>query len=299
MKNKQFLAASIMMLMPLTIHAQGFIKRAFNVLTTSDPAKVESTHKLNKDPETGQKVGQLDVYEFTIPASHHDLIEDIKQAFDRDKEKAYSLSSGFTANKKSYNYTTLAVGGDEFGYPLGDIKDSRYIYALFLDPADKSKTHRYAYAMEWREGSKEIVGKLIVTYATTQQYRKSRKQPRIITLSKQSGSGISINDNYFFDDFMGDVFSSLGSDSISTNRSISSESWLSQFNTFRNLFMNNPEGAAANYYASFIYKLCKKTDTLEESEKQMVIKELEKMRKVTKDEFIQQMFDTSIERLRK
>lgn len=299
MKNKQFLAASIMMLSLQTIHAQGYIKRAFNVLTTSDPAKVESTHKLNKDPETGQKVGQLDVYEFTIPASHHDMIEDIEQAFDKDKEKAYSLSSGSNANKKTYNYITLAVGGDEFGYPLGDIKDSRYIYALFLDPADKNKTHRYAYAMEWHEGSKEIVGKLIVTYATTQQYRKSRKQPRIITLSKQSGSGISINDNHFFDDSMGYFFSSHGSDSIFTNRSISSESWLSQFSTFRNLFMNNPDGAAANYYASFIYKLCKQADTLDEVERQIVIKELEKVRKVTKDEFIQQMFDTSIERLRK
>ena len=267
MKNKQFLAASIMMLSLQTIQAQGYIKRAFNVLTTSDPAKVESTHKLNKDPETGQKVGQLDVYEFTIPASHHDMIEDIEQAFDKDKEKAYSLSSGSNANKKTYNYITLAVGGDEFGY--------------------------------WHEGSKEIVGKLIVTYATTQQYRKSRKQPRIITLSKQSGSGISINDNHFFDDSMGYFFSSHGSDSIFTNRSISSESWLSQFSTFRNLFMNNPDGAAANYYASFIYKLCKQADTLDEVERQIVIKELEKVRKITKDEFIQQMFDTSIERLRK
>ena len=35
MKNKLFLAAGILMLMPLTAHAQGFIKRAFNVLITS------------------------------------------------------------------------------------------------------------------------------------------------------------------------------------------------------------------------------------------------------------------------
>ena len=38
---------------------------------------------------------------------------------------------------------------------------------------------------------------------------------------------------------------------------------------------------------------------LDEVERQIVIKELEKVRKITKDEFIQQMFDTSIERLRK
>ena len=52
MKNKLFLAAGILILMPLTTHAQGFIKRAFNVLITSEPAQVESSHKLNKNPET-------------------------------------------------------------------------------------------------------------------------------------------------------------------------------------------------------------------------------------------------------
>ena len=130
MKSKQFLAVSIMMLSLQTVHAQGHIKHAFNVLTTDTSTKVESTHKLNKDPETGTKTGQLDVYEFTIPASHHNLLEDIKQAFDQDKEKAYSMSSVSTANKKSYNYTSLAVGGEDNGYPLGDIKNSRYIYAM-------------------------------------------------------------------------------------------------------------------------------------------------------------------------
>ena len=92
MKSKQFLAVSIMMLSLQTVHAQGHIKRAFNALITDTSTKVESTNKLNKDPETGAKTGQLDVYEFTIPASHHNLVEDIKQAFDQDKAKAYSFA---------------------------------------------------------------------------------------------------------------------------------------------------------------------------------------------------------------
>ena len=44
MKNKLFLAAGILMLMPLTSHAQAFIKRAFNALITSEPAQVESSY---------------------------------------------------------------------------------------------------------------------------------------------------------------------------------------------------------------------------------------------------------------
>lgn len=298
MKSKQFLVTSIMMLMPLTIYAQGNIKRAFNLLTTSQPAKVESTHKLNKEPESGIKVGQLDVYEFTIPVSHHNLVEDIQQAFDQDKEKAYSMVSASTANKRLYNYTSLAVGGDDTGYPLGEIKDSRYIYALFLDPADQSKTHRYAYAMEWREGAKEIVGKLIVTYATTQQYRQRHNRMKRITINGQN-LNFDSNSFPFGNSFPFDSSSVFISDSLSFNFSKTTESWLSEFNTFKNLFLKNPNSTASNYYASYIYKLCKKADELDELEKKMVIRELEKLKKSTDDELMQQMFDTSINRLKK
>ncbi len=286
MKSKQFLAASIMMLMPLTIQAQGYIKRAFNVLTTSDPAKVESIHKLNKNPETGVKEGQLDVYEFTLPVSHHNLIEDIKLAFDQDKEKAYSMSSVSTTKKKLYNYTSLAVGGDDYGYPLGEIKDSRYIYALFLDPDDKSKTHRYAYAMEWHEGAKEIVGKLIITYAPTQQYRNSKKQIKRITVNDRD---INIDDSSL----------SFGNGFPFDGSFHSAEQWLSEFNIYKNLFQKKSEGAAASQYVTNIYKLCKKADCLEEAEKKMVSKEIMKLKNKSNDDFIKELFDMSIERLKK
>ena len=289
MKNKLFLAAGILMLMPLTAHAQGFIKRAFNVLITSEPAQVESSHKLNKNPGTGVKEGQLDVYEFTIPISHHDLVDNVERAFEEDKEKAYSLKT--VSSKKSYDYTSLAVGGDDSGYPLGDIKGSRYIYALFLDPEDMTKTHRYAYAMEWRKDEKEIVG--------------SGKKGRIFRINgndvKLSANGFSFGDDDLFSGFfsMGEGLSAFGSDSTFVSSSIGSESWLSQFNTFKNLFLRNPNSTASNYYASHIYKMCKKADALDDMEKKMVIKELEKVMKATNDEFLQEMFQASIERLKK
>lgn len=298
MKNKQLLVVSIMMLSLQTIHAQGNIKRAFNVLITDTSTKVESTHKLNKDPETGIKIGQLDVYEFTVPASHHNLVEDIKQAFDQDKEKAYSLSSTSNANKKLYNYTSLAVGGEDYGYPLGDIKNSRYIYALFLDANDKSKTHRYAYAMEWCEDAKEIVGKLIITYATRQELRKSKRQIRTISINGNKfnidghqfsfGSSLPLDNSFVLDN-----------DSIYSYGTKSLESWISEFNTFKNLFLKNPTGTATNYYVAHIYKLCKNADCLDDAEKVMVIQELEKMKRTAKDDIIKQMFVMSQERLTK
>ena len=279
MKNKiLILATSIMMLMPLTIHAQGHIKHAFNVLITDTSTKVESTQKFNKDPETGTKIGQLDVYEFTIPASHHNLVEDIEQAFNQDKEKAYSLGSTSTANKKLYNYKSLAVGGEDNGYPLGEIKNSRYIYALFLDPNDKSKTHRYAYAMEWCEGAKEIVGKLIITYATTQEYRRSKGQTRTISVN---GKEINLDGNSF------------------SYHKRSPESWLSEFNNYKNLFLKDPTGSAASYYATQIYGLCKNVDNMDEVEKKLVKSEILRLKMETTDNFIQQLFNLSIKRLDK
>ena len=298
MKSKQFLAVSIMMLGLQTVHAQGHIKRAFNLLITDTSTKVESTQKLNKDPETGTKIGQLDVYEFTIPASHHNLVEDIKQAFDQDKEKAYSLTSTSTANKKSYNYTSLAVGGEDNGYPLGDMKNSRYIYALYLDPDDKSKTHRYAYAMEWCEGEKEIVGKLIITYATTQEHRRSKRQTRTININ---GQEIKIDGNSFSfgSGFPFDGSSVFDTDSLLFNRERSSESWLSEFNTYKNLFLKNPSGTAASHYATYIYKLCKNAKSLDDVEKKMVAQEIAKLKTSTKDDFIKELFLMSIKRLGK
>lgn len=296
MKSKQLLAVSIMLLSLETVHAQGHIQNAFNVLITDTSTKVESTQKLNKDPETGTKIGQLDVYEFTIPTSHHNLVEDIKQAFDQDKEKAYSLNSTSTANKKSYQYTSLAVGGENNGYPLGEIKNSRYIYALFLDPDDKSKTHRYAYAMEWSEGSKEIVGKLIVTYATTQKYRQGKQQKRRFIIN---GKEINIDGNSFSfgsgSPFNGSsVFSS---DSLFFNREKSSESWLSEFNTYKNHFLKMPDGNASTYYATSIYKLCKNAEMLDPEEKKIVAQELAKLKHAAKDELIQNVFQMSIMKL--
>ena len=298
MKSKQLLAFSIMMLSLQTVHAQGHIKRAFNVMITDTSTKVESTQKLNKDPETGTKIGQLDVYEFTIPASHHNLVEDIKQAFDQDKEKAYSLTSTSTANKKSYNYTSLAVGGEDNGYPLGDMKNSRYIYALFLDPDDKSKTHRYAYAMEWCEGEKEIVGKLIITYATTQEHRRSKRQTRTININ---GQEIKIDGNSFSfgSGFPFDGSSVFDTDSLLFNRERSSESWLSEFNTYKNLFLKNPNGTAASHYATYIYKLCKNAKSLDDVEKKIVAQEIAKLKTSTKDDFIKELFLMSIKRLGK
>jgi hypothetical protein len=214
-----------------------------------------------------------DIYDFLITnPQKKELITAIEQAFRQDEGKAYSVRTGNRGGEE--HYTALAVGNsNRGGVAIGLMKGSKYIYALFLDPEDSKREHRYAYALEWVDDGDKIRGRIAKTYATTQEYRKSNRQ----------SSTISINGNTFNIDHM---FSS-------------SESWLSEFNTFKNLFLKNPTGTATNYYVSHIYKLCKNAGSLDDAEKVMVIKELEKLKKEAKDDFLKQMFEMSSERLNK
>jgi hypothetical protein len=294
MKNRHFLVVCIMVMLPLATPAQENIKRAFDALINDSQATVSATHKMNKDPESGVKEGQLDVYEFTLPISSLSLVKNIERAFDKDKDKAYSLNTAGTKGKKKYDYESLAVGGGN-AYQLGDIRGSRYIYALFLDPDDESKAHRYAYVLEWLEGSKEIEGKLAITYATTLKYRQHKGLRTVITDGDTSLS-FSLGDLENGDlEKLGEL-THFGMSEVNVS---SSESWLMNFNNYKNFFLKKTEGAAANVYATQIYKLCKKAECLEEAEKELVVSEIQKLKAKTTDEFIQQLFDMSINRLKK
>ena len=164
--------------------------------------------------------------------------------------------------------------------------------------------------MEWKDSRV----RLAITYATTQQYRESknnRRPKKIIIKGKKFNvpdtSSITFSDNFPFD-----VDSILHVDSIPFNPAtqidlgnignifdVAFGDWLTNFNNYKNLFLKNPKGTPANVYASRIYNLCKKADNLDDAEKALVSKEILKLKTKTNDEFIQNLFDMSIERLKK
>ena len=274
--------------LPSVLLAQQNIQKAFDAL-------------LNENIVEIKKKAQMDIYDFEVAnPTGISRVRDIQRAFDKDKEAAYELRSGDHAGN---NYPTLAVGdGRSQAVAVGRIKGSNYIYALFIDKDDPEKIYRYAYVLEWVEKDKKTQVRLAVTYATTLQYRNSKRQTRTFIVN---GEKIRVDGNSFSNSFsLGNGFpfdnsSVFDSDSISFNRERSSEGWLSEFNTYKRLYQNNPDGAAANYYATYIYKLCKKADCLEDGEKQLVATEIKRLKAKTKDEFIQQLFDMGIERLKK
>ena len=175
MKSKNLILTAILMAVSSTVMAQENIQKAFDALRQSKGQEETYTnHFLERDPDTGLMEGMSDEYEFKIAdkANKH-LITAIRQAFDKDEQAAYSVSTG--SHGGAENYISLAVGNGNKGVGIGGMKDSKWIYACFLDPEDTLRTHRYAYAMEWvekKDGS--ITGRIIKTYATTQKFRQKK-----------------------------------------------------------------------------------------------------------------------------
>lgn len=302
MKSKSIILTAILTALPSALMAQQHIEKAFEALRVSDyQEETMSRHQVDKAQETGIMEGMSDEYEFKITkvnAASKQLVSDIRNAFTKDREGAYKVSSGTHGGAEAY--TSLAVGNSNGGgIAIGLMNDSKWMYACFLDPADKEKNHRYAYGFEWVEQKDgTIIGRMVKTYATTQQYRMgNRKRSSRISIN---GKEINVDGQSFsFSGFPFDDSSVFDTDSIFFNRERSSESWLSEFNTYKNLFLKKPDGNASSHYATYIYKLCKNAKSLEKDEKTMVAREIAKLKTSTNDEFIKQLFDMSIKRLGK
>ena len=283
------------MALPSALMAQENIEKTFEALLNEKNVEIKTQHSLERDPETGKKTAQADVYDFVVTdPSVLCYVKDIQKAFEKDKEAAYQYR---TVSHPGSDYMSLAVGdGRSQSVAIGKMKGSNYIYACFLDKDDPEKKYRYDYALEWLEKDNKTQVRLAITYATTQEYRKKHSKIKKIIVNGNEisldGNGISFDKGFPFD-------SMFSGDSIFISGEKSSETWLSEFNTYKNLFLKKPNSTAASHYASYIYKLCKKSKPLDNAEKKIVAKEIMKLKSKTDDEFIQNLFDMSIERLKK
>lgn len=290
--------------MPSALMAQQNIQKAFDALLKQKQViKVVAHHDMEKDPETGVKKGQADVYDFTLPAGNpwRQLVVDIEDAIHKDSENAYSVSS--SENNKGVNYVTLVVGdGSSGSVAIGKIPGSKYMYACFLDKKDPTKQYRYAYAVEWAEGEDGIKGRIATTYGTTQKYREHSENWK----KRIKSSTITINRNPLTKDKMFEMMGNnntygftLNLDSVVFAANNSSQ-WLSHFSTFSSLYgkylaEHNP--TLTNLFANNIYNLCKKADVLDADEKKIVISEISRLRDATADEYSKSLLVLSIKKL--
>ena len=318
MKSKYFILAAMLLAMPSTMMAQQNIKKAFDALLNEKITESKTQHIFERDPQTGRKSAQADVYDFVITApSALERLKDIRKAFDKDKEAAYSLNSGsrkradqtdsdesmfsIVETIRSLAPITLAVGdGTAQSVSIGSMQGSDYIYACFTDKDDPDSRYRYAYAMEWVEKSKKTHVRLAVTYALRPEARDNSKDKKKSKINRiiVNGKDVSVDEP---SGMLDNIFSSVlnySTDSLLFNREKTPESWLSEFNNYKRLFLKNPDGATATHYATSIYSLCKKSAMLEPEEKKLVISELTKLKAAAKDELIQNIFEMSIKKLK-
>ena len=173
------LLSLLLTVLPMSAGAQNSIKSAFDAIIKCPEAQITESHTLDKDPSTGVKTGQSDVYRFVLPSSKTKLLENVVSAFDKDAEKAYSINRGKTVNTERDIILTVGDGYGDDDVCINN-PDCEYIYSLFLAPLseDPEGIYRYAYGMNCKEEGGKLVGKLVITYATTLKHRQQLEQER-------------------------------------------------------------------------------------------------------------------------
>lgn len=167
------LLSLILALTPLSASAQSNIKAAFDAIINCPEAEIAPSHFLQRDPQTGFKSGQDDIYRFILPASKMGLIKKAQAAFEKDVPNAYAVKSG--RNDKQDQQVLLHSEEGVNGGIVMDESGREFIYSLFLpsNSEDPYGKYRYAYGMNFKEENGQIVGKLVINYATTLKYRQS------------------------------------------------------------------------------------------------------------------------------
>lgn len=183
----------LLAVIPLLAAAQTNIKSSFDTLIKCPDVQITESHTLEKDPATNAKTGQSDIYYFTLPANRIKLIENITSAFNKDSEMAYSINSGNKTNTENA-IIKLAIGdGSGEGVYINE-PECQYIYSLFLPPKseDPNGIYRYAYGINYKQEGGNIIGKLVVTYATTLKYRQQAQQNKQLDMLHNLSNGTII-----------------------------------------------------------------------------------------------------------
>ena len=135
--------------------------------------KVEVSKSLGQERDI-QKEGtplkwRCDIMTFTLPKKQRPLLDEMIKAFEANgtyNSNCYGVSTLTTGNPQNEGKRNLMVGEDPNRYVTIGEQYGNYINVNILDASDTSKTHRYAYALEWKEDSKgNTFARYIVTYA--------------------------------------------------------------------------------------------------------------------------------------
>ena len=114
---------------------------------------------------------RCDIYSFTLPKKERYLLDEMIDEFEtngRENPNCYGINSMSESKDgdRVGHERNLMVGDDPNRFVAIGKDYTNFININILDDADTTKTHRYAYALEWRDGNKGATDvRYIVTYA--------------------------------------------------------------------------------------------------------------------------------------
>ena len=272
---------------------------------------------------------RCDIMTFTLPKKQRPLLDEMIKAFEangHDNPNCYGINTKITCNLQNEGRRNLIIGDDINRYVTIGKDYGNFVNVNILDANDTTKTHRYAYALEWKEDHKgKVIARYIVTYAKIPSAYTATIQSRpqidmdIFHIPKTEpiqapnkaqawklikGNLDSIRISY--DDLKPFINYNMlmPRDSVELiNQTLNDGNFLLNFYNLNNYYWKNK---TTNLTAISIYRLCKlgrehgafkDSDSLEEWEQVMV--EIDKLIECAKNETDRKYFQMAREQLEK
>lgn len=168
----------LILLAPFTASAQKVIVQDLeswmsSLITQAIDNKVEVDKNLGQERDI-QKEGnplkwRCDILTFTLSKKQRSMLEDMIRAFEENghhNPNCYGINSKRTGTSQTEGKRNLMIGDNPNNYVTIGENYGNYLNVNILDATDTTKTHRYAYALEWKEDRKgNAFVRYIVTYA--------------------------------------------------------------------------------------------------------------------------------------
>jgi len=174
---KNLILASLM-LVSLNASAQKVVAQDIeswmsSLISQTIDNKVEVSKSLGQERDITKEGTPLkwrcDIMTFTLPKKQRSMLDEMIKAFEANgtnNPNCYGVNTLSTGNPQNEGKRNLMIGDDPSRYVTIGEQYGNYINVNILDASDTTKTHRYAYALEWKEDHKgNVFARYIVTYA--------------------------------------------------------------------------------------------------------------------------------------
>lgn len=301
------LVMPVLSLLPSVAIGQESIKQAFgefHEFAKNQYVEFNENSSRQADPATGELIDQSTTIIFSVneDGMAEKLIDGMQRAFNAESDKSYNE---FTRHGSEMGSQPIIIGKENW---IGSNPADSYIVMAFAEKKENQPpTHRTVYAFEWRKEDKGISGKLLSSYGpiptserkkkhyedlqglsdfSSEDYKATMSALDSIFGSKEMRGFILSLDSLATDSELMQAVTNLGN-IFSTDKKVQTTSgWLNSFKQMcRSQMKYAKQGKSLTYFPTEILELCKESNNLTDEERQLCLKEIDRVIAVTKDEF--------------